>query len=208
MIFSKEELLWDLGVKIKIEDKTAVTNTEKGKNNLDNKLFNEITGLSNKLNISQKIIDQESKLISQKIDKKQSLIFDNLEQKERKNSIGSKGANAYQVGRYKDALKYLDKINNSNIAKVEKNKIYYLKANAYFNLGEHEKAEEYLSKLISEKPNNLSDDALLLKGIILKEQGKKKAALSIFTQIITDHPNSEFYESAQIQKRILSNIKK
>ena len=51
------------------------------------------------------------------------------------------------------------------------------------------------------------DDALLLSGIILKQKGQKKEALSMFAQIISDHPNSEFYESAQIQKRILSNKK-
>ena len=45
---------------------------------------------------------------------------------------------------------------------------------------------------------------MLLKGIILKQQGKNKEALKIFSQIVYEFPNSEFYESAQIQKRILT----
>ena len=61
--------------------------------------------------------------------------------------------------------------------------------------------------LISKKQTKLLDDALLLKGIMLKQQGKKNEALIVFSQIISEHPMSEFYESAQIQKRILTNKK-
>ena len=111
------------------------------------------------------------------------------------------------MGRYKDAIKYLDKINKPETNKIEQNKIDYLKANAYFNLGEYEKAQELLNKIIFKNQPGLLDDALLLNGIILKQKGKKKEALNMFSQIILDHPNSEFYESAQIQKRILSNKK-
>ena len=203
-IFSEEQLLWDLGVKIHSVEKKAMINEKQAKQNNNNNLFNELEGLSSKLNISQKIIDQENQLLNKKIKEPlttPTLIFDKNE------TIEYKGSNAYQMGRYKDAIKYLDKISKPETTKTEQNKINYLKANAYFNLGEYEKAEEFLFNIISERSSSLLDDALLLSGIILKQKGQKKEALSMFAQIISDHPNSEFYESAQIQKRILSNKK-
>ena len=107
--------------------------------------------------------------------------------------------------RYKDAIKYLNTINNSEINKIDKDKIDYLKANAYFNLGEYKKSEKILSSILLNERNSLSDDALLLKGMILKQLGKKQEALNVFIELASDYPNSEYYESAQIQKRILSN---
>ena len=207
MLFSKEQLFWDLGVKIKESEKKELLIAKEKKHINDNTLFNEVAGLSSKLKISQKIIDQENKLINAKIEKeeqKPTLIFDSnsIEKNKNKNNL-----NAYQSGRYKDAIIYLDKISKSPKTKIEANKINYLKANAYFNLGEFEKAEFFLEQLISNKENKLLDDALLLKGIILKQRGKREEALVVFSEIINDHPNSDFYESAQIQKRLLSRKK-
>ena len=203
-LFSEEQLLWDLGVKINNVEKKILIDANNLKQNNDNKLFNELDGLSNKLNISQNIIDKENKILNKKIKEPlnpPTLVFDNEKRKDNSSS------NAYQMGRYKDAIKYLDKINKPETNKIEQNKIDYLKANAYFNLGEYEKAQELLNKIIFKNQPGLLDDALLLNGIILKQKGKKKEALNMFSQIILDHPNSEFYESAQIQKRILSNKK-
>ena len=146
-------------------------------------------------------------MINQKLEtneKTPTLIFNRTDNKKNQAKVG---LNSYQVGKYKDAIKYLNKIDESEINKINKDKIDYLKANAYFNLGEYEKSEQILSSILINKTNSLSDDALLLKGMILKQLGKKQEALSIFTELASDYPNSEFYESAQIQKRILS-IKK
>ena len=205
IIIAEEQNFWDLGVKINKKEESSVKKEKETKQQKDNNLFNEIVGLSNKLNISQKIIDEENKLLNEKIEinlEKPSLIFNN-----KKKKIQSKKTNAYQLGRYKDAINYLNNINQSNITKIEEDKISYLKANAYFNLGEYEQAKKQLTSLISKKQSQLLDDALLLQGIILKQEGKKEEALSVFNQIVAECPNSEFYESAQIQKRILSKIK-
>ena len=213
VVFSEEKHFWDLGVKIQDVEKQTLLKTENIKNQNDKKLFDEIVGLSNKLKISQKIIDQENTILNKKIMKerqKASLVFKNEKEKnkhEKKEQEKLSRINAYQNGRYRDAIKYLDQLNSSNTTKIEKNKINYLKANAYFNLGEYEKSKEYLASLLLEEQSKLLDDALLLKGIICKQQGKEEEALSFFSQIILEHPNSEFYESAQIQKRILSNKK-
>ena len=207
IIFSEDQLLWDLGVKINKAEKIQLINAEERKKTTDDSLFNEVVGLSNKLKISQKIIDQENTLLNAQIkEKKQkpTLIFNSNEKIKTNQEEKTISVNSYQLGRYKDALKYLDNLNNSSRTKVEENKINYLKANAYFNLGEFKKAEKYLEQVISKKHNPLLDDAMLLKGIILKQQGKNKEALKIFSQIVYEFPNSEFYESAQIQKRILT----
>ena len=200
-LFCEDQLLWDLGVKIQKSETKNLIEEDQIQTTIKNNLFNEIEDLSNKLNISQNIIDIENKLLNKKIKKapqNHTLVFKNEKESERQQ------ASAYQVGRYKDAINYLDKINNSKRTKIEQDKVNYLKANAYYNLGEYEKAEEFLINIISKEQSSLLDDALLLKGIILKQKGKKEEALLMFSQIISDHPNSEFYSSAQIQKRILS----
>ncbi len=207
MIFSKEETLWDLGVKIHENEKKMLENSIKIKQKKDDELYSEIKGLSYKLNISQNIIDEENKILYKKLEKKDknpSLIFTNQQDRDKNKLKEARALNSYQIGKYKDAIKYLDKINQSNINKIEKNKIAYLKANAYFNLGELEKSEKILESILLKKENNLSDDALLLQGMILKQKGKKEEALNVFTQLASEYPNSEFYESAQIQKRILT----
>ena len=58
IIFSEDQLLWDLGVKINKAEKIQLINAEERKKTTDDSLFNEVVGLSNKLKISQKI-DQE-----------------------------------------------------------------------------------------------------------------------------------------------------
>jgi len=194
-----------LGVKIKKNDKQKLKESVELKEKKDKDLYIEIKGLSNKLNISKSVIDKESDLINQKLeinDETPTLIFNQTENKANQTKLG---LNSYQLGKYKDAIKYLNTINNSEINKIDKDKIDYLKANAYFNLGEYKKSEKILSSILSNERNSLSDDALLLKGMILKQLGKKQEALNVFIELASDYPNSEYYESAQIQKRILSN---
>ena len=205
LVFSNDQNLWDLGVKIKKNDKQKLKESVELKEKKDKDLYIEIKGLSNKLNISKSVIDKESDLINQKLeinDETPTLIFNQTENKANQTKVG---INSYQLGKYKDAIKYLNTINNSEINKINKDKIDYLKANAYFNLGEYKKSEKILSSILSNERNSLSDDALLLKGMILKQLGKKQEALNVFIELASDYPNSEYYESAQIQKRILSN---
>ena len=205
LVFSNDQNLWDLGVKIKKNDKQKLKESVELKEKKDKDLYIEIKGLSNKLNISKSVIDKESDLINQKLeinDETPTLIFNQTENKANQTKVG---INSYQLGKYKDAIKYLNTINNSEINKIDKDKIDYLKANAYFNLGEYKKSEKILSSILSNERNSLSDDALLLKGMILKQLGKKQEALNVFIELASDYPNSEYYESAQIQKRILSN---
>tara|TARA_B100001115_G_C15843604_1_gene423834 strand:- start:187 stop:831 length:645 start_codon:yes stop_codon:yes gene_type:complete len=207
-VYSNDQNFWDLGVKIRKNEKEKLQETVEIKEKKDNDLYLEIKGLSNKLNISKGVVREESNLIKQKLtteDKAPTLVFNKTENKKNQTKVG---LNSYQSGKYKDAIKYLNTINNSEINKIEKDKIDYLKANAYFNLGEYEKSEKILSSILLNESNSLSDDALLLKGMILKQQGKRQEALSVFTELATDYPNSEFYESAQIQKRILTNHEK
>ena len=63
-VFSKDQNLWDLGVKIKKNDKEKLQESVEIKEKKDNDLYFEIKGLSNKLNISKSIVDKESNLIN------------------------------------------------------------------------------------------------------------------------------------------------
>ena len=120
-IFSEEQHLWDLGVTINKAEKKQLKSAEEAKKTIDDSLFEEVIVLSNKLKISQKIIDQENMILNTKIEEQQekpTLIFNSNQKTKHSQAEKSKSLNAYQLGRYKDALKYLDKINNSETTKV------------------------------------------------------------------------------------------
>lgn len=53
LVFSNDQNLWDLGVKIKKNDKQKLKESVELKEKKDNDLYVEIKGLSNKLNISK-----------------------------------------------------------------------------------------------------------------------------------------------------------
>ena len=236
VIFSQEEILWDLGLVIYPNSQFQRLSTEKiysgnatkdsvlignfiTTENLginmkfpEHTLHNQVAGLSEKLHISQMSPENHNKINQNpheaQLDKTSttpSLLFE--DDKSNVKSLQKRGADSFRSGRYKEALDYLTKIDHDSFSNSEQNKITYLTANAYFQLGEYTKAEEYLHPLTSQRFSPEADDALMLLGMIYKKQHKKDYALQIFRQVILDFPDSEFYESARIQTRILSQIK-
>lgn len=235
-LFSQEEILWDLGLVIypnsqfqrlsaekiysgnAIKDSTLTGNfitTENRGINVklpEHTLHKQVAGLSEKLHITQMSLEDHNRINQNskgtQIDQSSiipSLLFE--DDKSNVKSLQKRGTDSFRSGRYKEALDYLTKIDHDSFSNSEQNKITYLTANAYFQLGEYTKAKEYLHPLIVQRFSPEADDALMLLGMIYKKQHKKDYALQMFRQVILDFPDSEFYESARIQTRILSQNK-
>ena len=235
-MFSQEEILWDLGLVIYPNSQiqrssiekiysgnaikgSAVTGNFITTENLginvklpEHTLHYQVVGLSEKLHISQMSLEDHNKINhdphetqTDQTSKIPSLLFE--DDKSNVKSFQKRGTDSFRSGRYKDALEYLTKIDHDSFSNNEQNKITYLTANAYFQLGEYTKAEEYLHPLTVQRFSPEADDALMLLGMIYKKQHKKDYALQMFRQVVLDFPESEFYESARIQTRILSQNK-
>ncbi len=186
-IFTKNEIK---GMRVKLPEHTLYDHVE----GLTEKLHITTTTAPIQVNESQSDENQEQNL--------PTILFEN--QDNQINSLEKQGTESFRSGRYKEALEYLTKIDFNNYTKGEQNKITYLTANAYFQLGEYTKAEEYLHHLTVQRFSPEADDALMLLGMVYKKQNKKDFAIQMFRQVILDFPDSEFYESAKIQNRILS----
>ena len=214
----KDEILWDLGLVISPENKSHSISQPIERKGIkvklpDHTIHNQVKGLSEKLNIYTEHTEEHPLAKKETTGKKeqlqpnttQSLLYDKEEITTE--SLQKKGSDSFRSGRYKDALEYLMKIDYKGFTQDEQNQITYLKANAHFQLGEYSKAEQHLNPLATQRFSPDADDALMLLGMIYKKQNDQENAIKIFKQILLDFPDSEFYESARIQTRILSQNK-
>ena len=212
MLPGKDEILWDLGLVISPENKSHSISQPIERKGIkvklpDHTIHNQVKGLSEKLNIYTEHTEEHPLAKKEQLQPNttQSLLYDKKEITTE--SLQKKGSDSFRAGRYKDALEYLMKIDYNGFTQDEQNQITYLKANAHFQLGEYSKAEQHLSPLATQRFSPDADDALMLLGMIYKKQNDQENAIKIFKQILLDFPDSEFYESARIQTRILSQNK-
>ena len=80
-------------------------------------------------------------------------------------------------------------------------------ANTYYNMGQYQKAEEYLNTLSVQRFSEDADDAIILKAMILQRTGYAVEANQLYKQIMLDFPNSEFYSIAEMQTKKLNEPK-
>ena len=205
-IFCQDSIYWDLGIKIDSKNKLkkSYNISQKDKTLIDQTIEMQVLDLTKKLNINRR---QDNTNENRKVERRAepTLIYTNKTKEPE--SAQKIGTGLFQEGKYKESLYYFEKLNSStNLKEEEREKINYLRANALFQIGEHQKSQNILENLIKNK-NTVGDDALVLLGMIFKKRGNKKKALELFTQILNEYPNSEFIESAKIQQRILLNNK-
>ncbi len=214
----KDEILWDLGLVIAPDNKSQPILQQKENKGIkvklpDHTIYSQVKGLSEKLNIYTEHNEEQPLPKKDSLSKKeppqpnttQSLLYNKEETMIE--SLQKKGSDSFRSGRYKDALEYLMKIDYNEFTQDEQNQITYLKANAHFQLGEYNKAEQHLNPLSTQRFSPDADDALMLLGMIYKKKNDQENAIKTFKQILLDFPDSEFYESARIQTRILSQNK-
>ena len=100
-----------------------------------------------------------------------------------------------------DAINSLNKIIDDNPGHSIVDESYWLLANVYRELGQFDKAVEYLDQLLSAYSYDiLADDAYFLKAEILERNFDQAAeAQELYRQFLTDHPGSMY--AAEARKR-------
>lgn len=119
------------------------------------------------------------------------------------------GLSFYNLGKYTEAVTYLEKFSTKGDAMVSPTATAAL-ANAYAQTGNVDKAISTLkkaadmadSKAEDDTNNSLSPTFLIKAGEVLESQGKKDEALKIYQDIKKKYVNSMLVQSAEIDKYI------
>lgn len=119
------------------------------------------------------------------------------------------GLSFYNLGKYTEAVTYLEKFSTKGDAMVSPTATAAL-ANAYAQTGNVDKAISTLkkaadmadSKAEDDTNNSLSPIFLIKAGEVLESQGKKDEALKIYQDIKKKYVNSMLVQSAEIDKYI------
>lgn len=119
------------------------------------------------------------------------------------------GLSFYNLGKYTEAVTYLEKFSTKSDAMVSPTATAAL-ANAYAQTGNVDKAISTLKKAADMADSKAEDDAnnslspifLIKAGEVLESQGKKDEALKIYQDIKKKYVNSMLVQSAEIDKYI------
>lgn len=119
------------------------------------------------------------------------------------------GLSFYNLGKYTEAVTYLEKFSTKGDAMVSPTATAAL-ANAYAQTGNVDKAISTLKKAADMADSKAEDDAnnslsptfLIKAGEVLESQGKKDEALKIYQDIKKKYVNSMLVQSAEIDKYI------
>jgi tetratricopeptide (TPR) repeat protein len=111
-------------------------------------------------------------------------ILPNVVLAESKNDLLNKGNEALEKEKYKEAIKYFDKV-----LKIEPKNTDALngKGVAFLSLGQYNTATSYFDKVLKIEPKNT--DALNGKGAVLYFSGKHKTSLTYFDKVLKINPN-------------------
>ncbi len=109
------------------------------------------------------------------------------------------GMYAYQCGNFATALNCFNDLNLQS-AKTEKaENILYWTADIYLQLRDYDNALTVLDKLLEYKKSEMTDDALVKKGLMYKELGSIDLAMNTFKKVVVGHPDSEYYRLASLE---------
>lgn len=119
------------------------------------------------------------------------------------------GLSSAQLGKWQDAVKYLEKFSTKGDAIVSPAAIEAL-GNAYAHVGQNDKAVEKLKEAAKKADSKAKDGRnysispvfLLQAGRLLEAQGKKADALAIYQDIKKNYVNAPIVQSNEIDKYI------
>lgn len=94
----------------------------------------------------------------------------------------------YEIGKYKEALTYLDKFSSSD--DVLNANVTVMRGDCYVNLKQYDKAISEFEKAVKEADGNdqIAPRALMKLGVVYDEQKKYDKALAAYEQIQTEYP--------------------
>ena len=114
------------------------------------------------------------------------------------NSAYMAGVFAYQREDYKTAIKKFSSLKIKYTSEKTAENILYWMADSYQQDNQFAKALDLLNQIISNGKLRI-DDALIQEGLLHRKMGNKDKALLAFTNVVSNHPKSEYIRLAQLE---------
>jgi len=120
-------------------------------------------------------------------------------------SLYMSGVFAYQREDYQSALVKFSELNlDAAPARTAENILYWM-ADALQNTGDYNSALKLLNRLKNQGELRI-DDALIQSGILYRKLGQESLALAAFSDVVANHPQSEYRRLAQMELKKAENL--
>ena len=108
------------------------------------------------------------------------------------------GVFAYQREDYHVALNKFSELHLDDAPKKTAENILYWMADAYQQTGQYDKSLSLLNTITATGVLRI-DDALVQKGLLHRKMGDENLAMIAFSDVVSQHPNSEYLRLAQLE---------
>jgi len=108
------------------------------------------------------------------------------------------GVFAYQREDYHVALNKFSELHLGDAPKKTAENILYWMADAYQQTGQYDKSLSFLNTITATGVLRI-DDALVQKGLLHRKMGDENLAMIAFSDVVSQHPNSEYLRLAQLE---------
>ena len=108
------------------------------------------------------------------------------------------GVFAYQREDYHVALNKFSELHLDDAPKKTAENILYWMADAYQQTGQYDKSLSLLNTITATGVLRI-DDALVQKGLLHRKMGDENLAMLAFSDVVSQHPNSEYLRLAQLE---------
>ena len=108
------------------------------------------------------------------------------------------GVFAYQREDYHVALNKFSELHLDDAPKKTAENILYWMADAYQQTGQYDKSLSLLDTITATGVLRI-DDALVQKGLLHRKMGDENLAMIAFSDVVSQHPNSEYLRLAQLE---------
>jgi len=116
------------------------------------------------------------------------------------------GVFAYQREDYRVALNKFSELHLDDAPKKTVENILYWMADAYQQTGQYDKSLSLLNTIASTGVLRI-DDALVQKGLLHRKMGDENLAMVAFSDVVSQHPNSEYLRLAQLELKKFSETR-
>ena len=113
-------------------------------------------------------------------------------------SIYMTGVFAYQREDYHVALNKFSELHLDDAPKKTAENILYWMADAYQQTGQYDKSLSLLNTITATGILRI-DDALVQRGLLHRKMGDENLAMIAFSDVVSQHPNSEYLRLAQLE---------
>ncbi|MBC8346520.1 MAG: tetratricopeptide repeat protein [Candidatus Marinimicrobia bacterium] len=115
------------------------------------------------------------------------------------------GVFAYQREDYQTALDKFSTLHLKGVSQKTIENILYWTADSYQQTEQYEKALNLLNKITVTGELRI-DDALVKKGLLYRKMGNESLAIIAFSNVVTQHPDSEYFRLAKMELKKTDEI--